>query len=247
LRGFPELSATGIEVISVTPIRTQIVVTDLITAEIPLRAELEGVSIDGPVEIDPPSVLVRLPETIYQSAADELALQCVPAEGSLESLPASGVASVSGRIALPPELRGVPGVAIIGQQSATMRFRILSTLATHNLAIVPVQVAVPSIEFNEWRVRLSADNASISATITGPRQLVSGIADEASGLRLVGLLYLRTDELNLGITSKALRFGLVTQDGLLSPLPPSVTVEPSTDSVNFTIERVPVEPSDAGE
>ncbi|MEQ9616884.1 MAG: hypothetical protein RLN60_02495 [Phycisphaerales bacterium] len=247
VRNLNDLRATGVEVITVTPIRTEITVTELVNVSAPVRAQLQGVSVTGPVEIDPANITVRLPAALRQQLGEDLAVLCVPEENALNALPDNGAATVNGRITLPPSLRGVEGVAIVGQQTATMRFSVVSTQMTLQLDIVPVQVTVPSIEFNEWRVRLSADNASISASITGPRQIVSGIADENSGTRLVGLLYLRSDELNLGISSKALRFGLVAQDGTLSPIPASVTVVPSTETVRFTIERVPDAQSNAGE
>ena len=126
---------------------------------------------------------------------------------------------------------------LIGVFVALIALTIL-TVITARIDIVPVQVSMPSIELNDWHVQLSADNAAISTSITGPRSIVNEIADESTGRRLVAILYLRSDELNLRITSKAITFALVTGDGTITALPSSVTVEPSADTVQFTVTRM---------
>jgi len=235
----PKIVESGVEVISVTPIRTEIRVRDMVTVDAPIRAELAGVRVAGGVDVAPPMAQVRLPEDVYETLIEELEISCVPAPEAIDALPESGPASLTGRLVLPPELRGVPGVGILEPQPPTARleFAVFSTITTADLDIVPVQVSMPSIEVNEWRVALSAENAAISATITGPRSLIQEIADVSTGRRLVAILYLRSDELNIGITSKSVSFGLIGPDGSLVALPESVSVEPSTETVRFTIER----------
>jgi len=245
----PEIVDSGVEVISVTPIRTEITVRDLVTVEAPIRAELPGVRVAGSIDVTPTRARLRLPEDLHEALAGAIEIACVPEPEAIEALPESGPASLSGRLVMPPELRRAPGVEILEPQPpvARLEFAVFSTITTADIDIVPVQVSMPSIEVNEWRVVLSSENAAISASITGPRSIIEEITDDSTGRRLVGILYLRSDELNIGITSKAISFGLIGPDGSLGPLPPSLSVEPSTETVRFTIERLPEASSTAGE
>lgn len=226
------LRQSGVVVEAVSPIAVTVRVTRFVDVTLPIDPRLEGVETQGSIEVQPERATIRLP-TRRASEAAGLSILAIPEPTELQSLPAGGRVQVRASLAPPPELRDA-NVGRITPSSATLSFEVRSTIVTREVP-VPVQVLLPSSEQGKWRVRLDQGDQVLSVRVSGPESEVARIAEQTD--RLVAALALSSDELAQGATSKRAGFTLIS-NGVPTPVPASVTIEPSDVEVRFTVEQM---------
>lgn len=232
LRNNERLQATGVSVDDVRPSEVEVTVTNLVVAQLPIRASLSSLEVAGDVTVDPPTCSVRLPKAVYESEQAWPEVLARPTQEQIARLPDSGPVSLQVPVTLPESMRSTLGVELLTPR-VTLRFAIKNTLVAASFS-APVQVLLPSIEQTEWEVTLEADDALIDVDLQGPQEIITRLKSPSEGL--IAILALSSDDLAAGITSKPVSFA-VLRDGLAVTAPDSIIFPAQPPSVRFTIRR----------
>lgn len=233
LEGYRPLEQAGVKVVSIRPQNVEVSVRELVRQSIPVEPMLSGVELAGPAKPNPESARIRLPKKDWESFGPQLRAPATLRTDQLTRLPPSGPVKVDARIQLPASLIGVEGVELL-DATATLEFTIKARFASASFPLVPVQVILPPVDLENWRVRLEREDQALSADVTGPNDVVERL--KSSGDRLIAMLPLSSDELDQGIASKEVAFGLL-RGSTIAPLPESLRVNAAKSVVRFTIER----------
>lgn len=224
----PDLGATGAEIESVRPATVRYEVVRLVTRRAPIEPALRGVRTDGPVETEPATAEVRLPEPLARELGARLTVLAPLPEGFE---PAAGPQRVDATLELPPSVASEPGVELLTER-ASLAFTAAGTTETRRLPTVPVQVMLPPVEMDRYRVEIDPETQFVAVTLTGPRAVLERL--ESGEGRLVGVIALSDREIARGVTEKPVRV-LVLRDGAIEPLPETVSASAETETVRFAV------------
>lgn len=227
------LARTGVSIASISPARAEVIAREMVDQELPVAAKLESVQTEGPVRISPERVRTRLPRAVWEASGQALRLEATLSPTDRSALPPSGPASVLANLTLPAELLSESGVAM-QTRVATLSFTIRSTIASFKQDLVPVWPLVPPSDARrpDLVVDVAQDDQLISAEVTGPKEQVDRLRE--AGARLIAILAITSDDIDRGITSKAVGFA-VLREGVAQALPEDVKVIPSKATVRLTI------------
>lgn len=233
LEGYRPLEQAGVKVVSIRPQNVEVNVRELVQQSIPIEPVLTGIELAGPAKPTPESARIRLPKKEWDSVGPQLRAPATLRADQVSRLPPSGPVKVEARVQLPAALIGVEGAEVL-DPTATLEFTIKARFASASFPLVPVQVILPPVDLETWRVRLERDDQALSAEVTGPSDAIERL--KSSGDRLIAMLPLSSDELDQGISSKEVAFGLL-RGTTIAPLPESLRVNAPKSVVQFTIER----------
>lgn len=235
LGAYEPLVRAGVTVTSVIPPRVEVIAREMVTHDLPIAAKIEGIEVEGPVRITPERAAVRLPRSLWEQHGEALRLEAAPSAEDRARLRQGGQATLLASLALPPELQGEPGVRL-SHPTVLLSFTVRSTIATMKIDLVPVWVVMPPTEARnpELAVDVAQADQLLSIEVSGPRDALERL--RASNDRLIALLSLTSDEIDAGITSKAVGFALL-REGVMSPLPEGVRVSSPKAAIGVSIRR----------
>lgn len=230
------LTDTGVQIDSVRPQSVDVLVTVLEERTLPVAAAMPTVEVVGQVRVAPENARVRMPASLQPApGAEPFRVLARPTPEMVRRLPSSGAARLADvPLELPDGLMREADITLI-DRAATLEFTIRNRNAVKELTLVPVQVVVPPIELQRWRVIVNPEDQFVTVTLTGVADALETIGTATE--RPVAVLSLSSDELDARITSKEIEV-FVLRGGVLSALPGGVQGEPSKGSVRFQIERV---------
>lgn len=240
MQRLPELQRFGVTITAVVPMRVTVRVREMVTTEIPIRASLPGVELDGSASVTPASLNIRIPRSLRESLA--AANQWPPAilatlpEETLAALPRGALVEREAELIIPDALAAGSGAVVPTNASATINFSIRARSESIELR-APVQVLLPPIESGEWDVQLAGGDVLLDLAVTGPPELIARLRDRTD--RIVAVLALSSDDLATGVTSKAVGFA-VLRDGAFAPLPDALSIEAPRRNVAFTVRSLGV-------
>ncbi len=230
----PALAGTGAQIDSVRPQTVTITIVALESRDVPLAIELEGVAVEGSVNATPATARLRLPSNLWDSVDLDAAVIARPTSSQIDQLPISGPARVDVQLALSPAIRQ-SRYASLATPSVRLEFSIRDRNAQHTFGVVPVMITLPPIETRDWVVTVDPQDQILSLTATGPSELIERL--RADNVAIIADLLLSSEELDLGLGSKAVQF-FARIDDRKEAIPPGVTITPSKGEVRFTVERV---------
>ncbi|MBL8764248.1 MAG: hypothetical protein JNM07_08255 [Phycisphaerae bacterium] len=217
LQEHPELARAGVTFESVDPPSVSISIDQLVIRQVTVRAELPGLELDGEAAVTPPTVAIRMPQSVegrlaaaVETSAPSGFAWATPDRAELERAGAVGPGTVTARVRLPAVLDGVEGAAVVEPERVSVTFRVKARLGSVVLPSVPVWVSVPPTEGKAWDIEV-LDAFLKDVTVTGPNDLLARIASKQ--LVPVAQVMLGSDELDRRIEAKEAVF-----TGLPSPL-----------------------------
>ena len=229
----PALVGANVGVEWVRPPTVDIEITELVEIELPVRAELAGIQVEGAVTADPGVARVRLPRTLAESLPEDAAAFAVLTETQVDVAFDPGPQTLSVPIVLDDDLRGERGVTLLDER-AVVAFTVRSALVTQTFTAVPVQVLLPPIEMEDWRIDIDEADQILSLTVTGPRASLRALS--AEGARPVAILSLSDVELASGLTSKRVSLGVI-RSGTIVGAPDGLRTDPESPVVRFAVTR----------
>ena len=237
IEAYADVREARVQLLSVVPSSCRIIVEDLIEREAPVRIRAsEDLALSGSPVITPSTVTITGPQgaldrLVGPDAAVTLELQ----RGRLDpALPAGVARTVTLPVTL-PEAWTSAGLTS-ATKSVNVEFTVRSTLETETWTDIPVQVVLPSIELDRWHVTINSDDRLIGASLSGPAAALAEL--KQSGVALLAVLILSSDELEQGVTAKAVTiFARQREDGILVALPEGVAAAPTIPAVSFTATR----------
>lgn len=238
MQRLPELRQFGVTITAVVPLRVTVRVREMVSAELPIRAALPGVEVDGTAKVTPATLTVRIPSSLRDSltAAKQWppAIMATLPESALATLPRGALVEREAELVIPESIGPATGTQIPPGASATINFSIRARSETIELR-APVQVLLPPIESGEWDVQLTGGDVLLDLTVTGPPELIARLRDRAD--RIVGVLALSSDDLSAGLQSKTVGFALL-RDGSFAPVPEALRIDTPRRSVGFSARRL---------
>ncbi|MEO1130349.1 MAG: hypothetical protein AAFX05_11685, partial [Planctomycetota bacterium] len=184
LLAYAPLRASGVTLEAVRPSTLPISIDRLQLIELPIRADISGVRADGDVIVTPPIAEVRVPVSVAAGLEGESAIARFIAEGGAGP---AGPRRETVTLELPESLLGAPGVVLLTKR-ATLEFTVSGTLENLQIPSVPVQVMLPPIEMEDWRVVIDEADQFLSVELRGPRDLIAEL--ERSNQRVVAVVSL---------------------------------------------------------
>jgi hypothetical protein len=231
LRTHPALAGRGVSIASMTPQSVPVVLERILSRELDVRVRL-------PQEAEASAVVAqpRRVRLIYPSAATTQVDHGVEVEAVLS---AEQVASLQvGRATLRDvPLRLVP--PLIGMPFVRLDPPVVSVIATIEtrqdtvtMDAVPVQIQRPAFQADRWVVSVDPEDQLLQGVVvTGPSDLIAEL--RAGRLTVFATVVLTPDDLDAGITEKAVRF---------ADLPTPLRFESPKSVVRLRIEPVAVVP-----
>lgn len=226
------LVRSGITIESVRPLRAGVMVREIVSRQVPIRAELTGVQVSGPVAVTPEKADVRLPRSVADALGDKLEVIARVPEGQRDRLNQPGPAAVQADLFLPDFIAKDRTVQLLTTR-ASLAFSVRSTLTTYTFTF-PVQVLTLPIEWGDWTVEIRDEDERLNVEITGPSDVIERMKSPEE--RLIAVLALSSDDLAKKVTAKDAGFGVV-RDGVFTPLPASLQVKADKRTVRFEVKK----------
>ncbi|MGQ0627019.1 MAG: hypothetical protein ACT4PL_02830 [Phycisphaerales bacterium] len=173
LRQSPSFRELGLMVVDTDPRTVRVAIDTYTTIELPVRADIAGLELDGEPLIDPSTATVRLPSAAALRFARDGYITATPDAEALGSLKSDEPQVLRARLSV----QAGPGVpASVLPPSAQVTLRIRSTREAFTLKAVPVWVTLPRDEVDKWDVAI-IDATVPEVTLSGPRDLVRALRE----------------------------------------------------------------------
>ncbi len=243
LGGVEELRESGVTVVSTSPISVEVEITTLTDVAVGIEVDLGGVQVEGAVTTTPAAADVRMPSAMAGSLGEDVFVVARFSESDLAALPDGGSVKLDAVLSLPDSLVGHERVLLLTKR-VSVAFDVRSTLARESVS-APVQILLPSVEQDRWRVRLGDGDDVLRVRVVGPSEVVRRITSGEE--RLVAVLALSSDDLAAGVSEKEVSFSLL-RDGVLGALAGGLKVEAEDGDriVGVSATRVGEEAADDG-
>ncbi len=231
LSRLPLIQKTGATIDYVRPPRAAVRVERLVELSIPIAFDAAGLEIEGPISISPAEARLRLPASLAELVTAETRVRATldpQVRGDL----APGPRTVEADLQPPAAVADERGVALL-DQTAAISLTVSSAAMSRRFAAVPVQVLLPPIEADDYRVVLDDESQFVAVEVQAPRSVFERLDQENTAL--VAVLSLSDIDLASRVTEKPVSFSIMSDGRLVSP-PPSAAFYPDNETVSFTIE-----------
>ncbi len=206
LRQHPELSRIGITITDTQPATIDVRVARLVTRELPVRADLTGIEVEGDVTIRPSTVSVTMPEaaaaaigergTVGGGAGGAQAIAVI-SENDRRQLREDGAQTVTASIVLPEVLADFEPVTVTPEQ---VRVTLRTRKQQDEIVVpsVPVWITMPNTEGTGWDIRVHTPIIR-NVTVRGPAAEIAKVRSRE--LLPIAFVVLSSDDLEEGVTS----------------------------------------------
>lgn len=206
----PDIQRSDLTVLSTKPDTVTVSIGRLVTRAVKIDAAIPLAQISGSVTIDPSEAQVTLPESLAD-AAPQARLEAFV---DVKDLEPGRRHSLEVPLRWPEALQAARGTARVVPERVTVSFRLESRDRTIVIPTVPVQVAGPPVDLNNFAVQVEPGSEFLRAvTVSGPGDAISQI--ESGRARIAAIVHLGADDLARRVTTKPVSMWL---------LPPGVTV-----------------------
>lgn len=226
----------GITILRTEPAAVRIETDFLISRPAQITVELEDGELDGPAELKPSGVEVKVPSRFAPMLPEEPRVLV-----RLDRTQLAGV--VPGRRQVFPDIRARPAAGLAGipglriePPHVELAVRLKSRTATITLPSVPVLIRIAPGEINNWEVTIAdADRFISNVRVSGPSDLIAQVS--RGELRIVAVVPLSFEDLERGIAAK---------EAVFSELPTPFTFEADSKMINLRIRRIGTPAGEAG-
>ncbi len=223
----PELAAAGITIARADPPAVTVRIDQLQERTLPVVLDAPGVDIEGPAEVTPSSVKLRLPaEFASRLTPDTPARVRIPAETLAKLVPGRKESIASLPIELPTAVVGAHSTKF-DPPTCSVSITLRNNTASHKLSSVPVFIKLAAVEMGKWDITINeADRFLTDVTVTGPSDLVERV--RRGDLKVAATVPLSFEELERAIAAK---------DAVFSDLPSALRFEVQNARVRLDIQR----------
>ena len=229
-----EFEGLNVSVTRVDPERIDFEVEQLVTKEVELRFNSQGVTLqDGAAEIVPAKVSVRLPESLAgRLETDGQAVLMVESTVDPRTLRRNTKLKVAGRVELPETLRNNTLVEVTPRE-VEVSLVIEAKEATHTIPSLFVEVAfaIPSDQKQFEAIPVMDNGFLYDVKLTGPADVIEGL----SKLERPIIAYVR---LTTEMLTEAAKSGQGSFPVEFLKVPQGVTVSSSAKSVVVQVTRI---------
>lgn len=229
MRAWPEVRTKGVTIVRVDPPNLRIRVSEIVSREVKVTAEVPGSELEGAPDVKPTTATIYLPTTDLPLLKPDSAVRArVLPERVMQLVPGKRE-TISNVVLEPPaELQNSKHLKIqprVAEVALTLRSRV----AVHTLPSVPVTVVLAAREYARWEITVpDGDQFITDVKVSGPVDLIDQV--KRGGISVTAQVVLTFDELERGIASK---------DVLFSSIPPAAELQYNADNtkVRLRIKR----------
>lgn len=227
LSDVPEIASAGVTIIRADPPGVTVRIDQLQEKSLPVVLDAPGVDIEGPAEVTPTTVKLRLPEQwASRLSAETPARVRIPPETLAKLAPGRKESIASLPIELPTAVVGAHSTKF-EPATCSVSITLRNSTASVKLPSVPVFIKLAAVELGKWDITVNeADRFLTDVTVTGPSDLVERV--RRGDLKVAGTVPLSFEELERGIAAK---------DAVFSDLPPALRFEVQSARVRFDIRK----------
>ena len=217
--------------LSADPKVASIVIKSLANRTMTIQVVLpDGVRTAGAVNVSPSEATITLPASLAD--LPDLSINATVSDEDLADLTPGRLQEIEATLSLPSSLAEHAGEVTITPRKVVVGLKLVSTESTYLVPSIPVQVAGPPTDLDQYLVTIDPAAAFLrDVTLRGPAEAIASVAD--GKMSVIAFLHLTSDDLAQGITEKAVS---------MWQLPPGVTVSSIGDDatsnpmVSLTIE-----------
>ncbi len=215
----------------VEPQFIRILTDELVSIDVPVRAELPGIQIEGQARTDPETVQFRIPRSLQSSlASSDVFVYATLGQDELARLTPGVEQRVDGVTASPSPALAASWFLRPTTASVSVILKLKSRTATETIPAVPVQLRVAPAELARFDIEVAEDDRFLhDVVLRGPGPLIERIRADTS-LRPVAVVALTFEELERGIETKDAQI-------ILPPGFEQVEAQADSVSVRVTITR----------
>ena len=205
--------------LSADPKAVPIVIKSLVTRSMAVQVILpDGVRTAGGVNVAPSEAAITLPESLAN--LPDLSIDATVSDQDLANLTPGRLHEIEVLLSLPPSLLEHTEEVTITPRKVVIGIKLVSTESTYLVPSIPVQVAGPPADLDQYLVIIDPAAAFLrDVTLRGPADAIASIAD--GKVSVIAFLHLTSDDLAQSITEKAVS---------MWQLPPGVTVSSIGDN-----------------
>jgi hypothetical protein len=197
VRQHDELRATGVSIITVDPQQMSIELDQIERFAVPVKPNLPGVQTEGEIVVDPPEVMIAVPNQLRSRFGEGFAVEALIERAELDRMQPGVPHTQEVRVRLPDgsaanDVRVTPG-------RVKMTFTIRSRTRDIQLGTVRVQVTGPPEDAELYTVEIEPRQLN-NVTITADSDLVRRIQNNE--VPVIAMLHLGSREKEAGLESK---------------------------------------------
>ncbi|MCC6230898.1 MAG: hypothetical protein IT432_16930 [Phycisphaerales bacterium] len=222
-----DLAGAGVTIARADPPGVTVRIDQLQEKTLPVVLDAPGVDIEGPAEVTPSSVTLRLPaEFAAKLTGDTPARVRIPGETLAKLVPGRKESIASLPIELPTVVVGAHSTKF-DPATCSLSITLRNNIASYKLSSVPVFVKLAAVEMGKWDITINeADRFLTDVTVTGPGDLVERV--RRGDMKVSATIPLSFEELERGIAAK---------DAVFSDLPSALRFEVQNARVRLDIQR----------
>jgi hypothetical protein len=235
LRADPEFRRAGVTIDEVQPATLTVLVQTIEERVLPIRLRLvnaagQPVEMEGEPTLSVASALVRGPADLVRQLADSAAVMGVVEPDQVSRLRDDQPQTVTARLALPEPVASSASASVSPERvSAVVRLR--SRTETWSLASVPVWIAIPPTEGDQWEIEL-VEPFLAGVRFTGPKEAIASLRERAD--LAVAYVNLTSDDLERAAASDR---GVVSKRVVFSSVSGAVQVDAPRTTVDVRVKR----------
>ncbi len=237
LRADPEFRRAGVTIDEVQPATLAVLVQTIDERTLPIRLRLinatgQPVELEGEPTLSITSALVRGPADLIKQLPDSAAVVGIVEPDQLARLRDDQPQTVNARLALPDSI-AASGSASVNPDRVSAVIRLRSRTESWTLASVPVWIAIPPTEGDQWDIEL-AEPFLAGVKFTGPKEAIAALRERTD--LPVAFVNLTSDDLeraaaaDRGLTSKRVTF---------SSLPATIQADAPRLTVEVRVKKRP--------
>lgn len=244
-QSLPEVDRLGVSIAAVDPPTVTLKIQEMVTRELPVRADLAGIETQGEVSITPALVSVRMLASQAAKLDKAAFATAAVSDADRERLRGPGPQTVTTPVRLPAELAGAAPIRVT-PELVRLTFTPRALVEEYVIPSVPVWITLPPTEAKRWDVEIVDGFKFVqNVTVRGPGDTI----EELRSRRLLALAFvmLTSDELEAGITSKAAVFApvpaelLTNGDGAATPPRPDAAAFEGVAPLRFSADNRRIE------
>lgn len=230
----PALADAAGVVAEVTPPEVLVTIERMVTRTLPVRIELASPApLDGQPVVTPPTVEVRLSETVANDLPADAAVVATVNEEQLSRLRTDGPQTLRLPVRLPNGKNGGAARATIKPETVSAVLRLKLAIDTLTIPTVPVWFSLPPTEDGgKWSIEI-VDKFLTDVTVSGPSEDVQRV--RSGQLAVKAMIEFTSDELERAANAATPQ--VVTKQAACNGLPAGLTCGISNAAVKVRVSR----------
>jgi len=245
LRRHPIFQRRGVSIVSTIPQSVTIVVDRLVERTATLAVDPDGIPVRGRPQADPASVVVHIPLRVVDDLPDPLTLDVrLSAEMVRGLTPGEAQTIVGVPVEVPKELEGIREY-LGAMPRVSVSLTLLSLSETRTIASVPVDVRIPGVVSDRYRVRIGDQQQLLAGIeLRGP---VDDLDQIGPGKRYTPRIdvFLTPEDLATKVPSDGSEGELVLRGELIG-VPAGVEVTQAIPTIHVFVRRLEADEASPG-